>query len=343
MWGRILGTGLILFLSNCASPNPLPPDVNYAPVLDNNSATMSDGYVLPISSWVPDGKITAVVLALHGFNDYRNAFAGTGPFLAKHGILTYAFDQRGFGETEGFGLWAGTDRMISDLRALTRLLRLRHPGLPLFLMGESMGAAVIMAALGRPDPLDVNGVILIAPAVWTRDTMPWYQRVALWIGAHAFPFIRVSGKDLNITPSDNTEMLAALTLDPLVIKKTRIGTIDGLANLMDEAAASSGRIRVPALILYGNRDQIIPKRPVCRMLHALPPVPQGQWRLAVYPDGYHMLTRDLEAAIVRWDIAQWINHPNAPLPSGYERRRDGLTTDCSNLWRCRISIRPDHS
>jgi len=304
---------------------------------------MSDGYVLPISSWVPDGKITAVVLALHGFNDYRHAFAGTGPFLARHGILTYAFDQRGFGETEGFGLWAGTDRMVQDLHTLVRLLRSRHPGLPLFLMGESMGGAVIMAALGRPDPLQTDGAILIAPAVWSRDTMPWYQRVALWIGAHAFPSLRVSGKGLGITPSDNIEMLRTLSVDPLVIKKTRIDTIDGLTNLMDEAAATLGKIRGPGLILYGNHDEIIPKKPVCRMLHTLPPVPQRQWRLAVYPDGYHMLTRDLEAAVVRGDIAQWINHPNAPLPSGHERRRNSLAADCSNLWRCRISIRPDHS
>jgi len=335
--------GLLTFFSSCASSNSLQPAVNHPPTIDTDSSTMSDGSILPISSWIPDGKITAVALALHGFNDYRNAFAGTGPFLAKHGILTYAFDQRGFGKTRGFGLWAGTDRMISDLRALARLLRFRHPDHPLFLMGESMGAAVIMAALGRSDPLDVNGVILIAPAVWTRDTMPWYQRVALWIGAHAFPSLRVSGKGLGITPSDNIEMLRALSVDPLVIKKTRIDTIDGLTNLMDEAAAASGKIRVPGLILYGDHDEIIPKKPVCRMLHTLPPVHQRQWRLAVYPDGYHMLTRDLEAAVVRGDIAQWINHPNAPLPSGHERRRDGLAADCSNLWRCHISIRPDHS
>ena len=41
-------------------------------------------------------------------------------------------------------------------------------------------------------------------------------------------------------------------------------------------------------------------------------------RAAVYPDGYHMLLRDLQAAVVHRDVLSWIDAAAAPLPSGAE-------------------------
>ena len=54
--------------------------------------------------------VRAVILALHGFNDYSNAFEGPGEVWAGHGIATYAYDQRGFGAAPERGLWPGTRR-----------------------------------------------------------------------------------------------------------------------------------------------------------------------------------------------------------------------------------------
>jgi acylglycerol lipase len=71
---------------------------------------------------------------------------------------------------------------------------------------------------------------------------------------------------------------------------------------------------MPTLVLYGERDEIIRPRPTCRMLSALP----ASARVAVYPDGYHMLTRDLGARVVLEDMAAWLADPTAPLPSGHE-------------------------
>ena len=61
------------------------------------TTSADDGATLPLKSWLPDGKPKAVILALHGFNDYSNAFKDSGEEWAKHGIATFAYDQRGFG------------------------------------------------------------------------------------------------------------------------------------------------------------------------------------------------------------------------------------------------------
>lgn len=307
-----------LLLSACATaPHPAGPDVQ-TPVLDADAMVAADGARLPLRSWVPAAGPKAVVIAIHGMNDYSNAFDGPGKALAAKGIAVYAYDQRGFGRGPHPGWWSSTAAMAADLRTAARLLAARHPGTPLYLLGESMGGAVtIEAAVHVPMP-EVKGVILSAPAVWGRSSMPWYQRAALWLAYQVAPGWTLTGRGLKIQPSDNIEMLRALSRDPLVIKETRVESIHGMVDLMDAAQADAPRLELPALLLYGAHDEIIPPEPTWAAVAALPRLGASQ-RAALYANGWHMLLRDLQAQVVIDDIAAWIVDASVPLPSGADR------------------------
>jgi alpha-beta hydrolase superfamily lysophospholipase len=295
-----------------AAPSGKPPELLTARVV------MDDGYSLPLTLWQADTAPRAVVLALHGFNDYRNAFETTGRALAVYGIVTYAYDQRGFGETAQRGIWPGSRRLQDDARQVVALLRRKHPHVPLYLLGDSMGGAVVMGVVNSATAAPVDGVILVAPAVRGWHTLPLWQRATLWLSAHTLPAQTVTGEGLEIMASDHIDMLRTMARDPLIIKETRIDAIYGLADLMDTALLASPRFTTPALILYGERDEIIPRVPFCMLLNALPAPPDGQWRLVLYPEGYHMLTRDLQADVVLADIAAWLLDRRTPLPSEHE-------------------------
>jgi acylglycerol lipase len=197
-----------------------------------------------------------------------------------------------------------------------------YPGTPLFLLGESMGGAVAVVALtgesGTQIP-DVDGVILTAPAVWGRPTMDLLPRLALWAGARLMPGLTLTGRGLKIKPSDNIAMLRALANDPLMIHATRIDTIYGLVDLMDAALASGTLLDTPLFVMYGAKDEIIPRVPMRRFVDTLPAEPMHPRKLAWYENGYHMLLRDLEGPIVIADVASWVLTPAAPLPSGADR------------------------
>lgn len=304
----------LAWLAGCATPLVQQRGEHLTtPRLEADRVVAADGAALPLSVWRPQGTPRAVVLALHGFNDYRQAFAEVGPFLAARGIATYAYDQRGFGATEQRGIWPGTALLVDDARTVAALLRQAHPGRPLYLLGESMGGAVAMSVLAET-PAAADGTVLAAAAVWGRATMNPLQRAALWLVAHSVPGLQLSGRGLGITASDNVAMLRALGRDPLMLKEARADALWGMANLMDRALAAAPGLTVPALVLYGERDEIIPRRPTCRMLATL----ASSARVAIYPNGYHMLTRDLGARVVLEDLATWLADPAAPLPSGYE-------------------------
>lgn len=321
---RFLVLGLALVAAACA-PRLAPPGPGpAAPRMDLAAGVFQarDGTRLPLRAWLPtgDGAPKALVLALHGFNDYSAAFAAPGTYLARQGIATFAYDQRGFGAAPNRGLWAGSAALSADLADAARALRARYPGVPLYLLGDSMGGAVVAVAVTGPDAPPADGIILAAPAVWARSAMPWPYRVALWISARTVPWMDITGRDLGIQASDNIDMLIALGRDPLVLKETRVDAVVGLVDLMDQGLAAAPNLKMPALLLYGEKDEVIPADPVLRFWRDLPATARPRQRRALYANGWHMLLRDLQAKVVLDDIVQWIADPRAPLPSGAEAR-----------------------
>jgi alpha-beta hydrolase superfamily lysophospholipase len=278
----------------------------------------ADATVLPVRHWLPAaGPVRAVLVALHGFNDYSKFFEAPGGYLRQRGVACYAYDQRGFGHAPARGEWPGTAAYVDDLRDFVDQVRRRHPGVPVYLLGESMGGAVAIVAAASPRAPAFDGMILAAPAVWGRATMPWYQRWLLAFTARILPELQLTGEGLNILPSDNIEMLRGLGRDPLVIKATRVDAIYGLANLMDRALERAPRLRLPTLLLYGEKDQVVPREPVYRMIATMP----AGVRTAFYEQGYHLLLRDLHADRPWADIVAWIGDHDAPFPSGADRRQ----------------------
>lgn len=311
----------LTLLAACAPERqPAGPRIE-APRLADDAFVAGDGARLPLHAWRAQGPPRAVVLGVHGLNDYGNAFAIPAVAWTQAGVAVYAYDQRGFGAAGVPGVWAGAATLIDDLEDAAAALRRRHPALPIHIVGVSMGGAVTAAALADGKLRDVAGAVLVAPAIWARETMPLPHRIALWLAARLAPSLRLSGQGLGIVPSDNVEMLRALGRDPLVLRETRADTLAGLADLMDRAWAGLAALppaAAPVLLLYGAKDELIPRGPTERAVCRMGAASGAATRAAVYRDGYHMLLRDLGAATVHADVLSWIDDADAPLPSGAE-------------------------
>ena len=307
------GLAAALLLAACAPSFGPGVTGSVPPSVGDDVVIARDGTQLPLRRWDAEGgKPRAVIVALHGMSDYSNAFDMPGRFWATQGITTLAYDQRGFGQNGHPGVWAGADVMRADLHDAIAAARARYPGVPVFALGESMGGAVVLTALAAAPKLDVDGVILVAPAVWSRGDMPLTYRAALFLGAHLLPGMILSNSAashvVTIIPSDNLAMLRALGRDPLFQKQTRTATLYGLVNLMDEARSAPDRIArtPPLLFLYGANDQIIPARSTEGVIAALKAKPDVAMTVQRYAHGYHMLLRDLEGETVDQGAADWI-------------------------------------
>lgn len=317
---KILGPFLLALVAVTACAPRVAPDggIDAATArVTDDTLRMPDGARLPLHVWPArrdgDEGPDAVILGVHGFNDYGMGLDLAASYFAANDITVYAYDQRGFGAAPNRGIWPGERRLTRDFRHAVTLIKARHPNVPVHVLGVSMGGAVVLATAERGRFPDVDGIILSAPAVWARETMPFYQRWALWLGAHTLPWLTLTGEGLDRYPTDNMIALRRLSLDPKVIKATRIDAMHGLVNLMDRAFNAADSLPAPALVLYGDNDEIVPAAPTRRFWSRL--ADRDGIRKALYPEGWHMLLRDRQAYTVWRDIRSWMRDPTAPLPS----------------------------
>lgn len=305
------------WLVACSPVEQLHKETTRKPEFSKEHIITSDDHVLPLRVWAPaePEQPTAAIIALHGFNDYSYAFRVPGEYMAKRGIAVFAYDQRGFGKTKEHGIWGGKENLMRDAVDVVNVVKNRYPNIPVYLLGESMGGAVVVSTLATYPDLPVDGAILTAPALWGNETMNGFYRITLWMMAHTFPGMELTGSGLKIQASDNIEILREMGRDPNIIKSTRVDAIYGVVSLMDYAYTSLPLVKKPLMLLYGANDQVIPKEPVRKAIGLF----EQPVKVVYYPTGYHMLLRDLKGEIVLNDIVSWIKYPTGPSPSGYDQ------------------------
>lgn len=275
---------------------------------DDHHWIAGDGYRLAFSAWSA-ARPSAIVVALHGMNDYGEAFAMPAKFWAENGVTTYAFDQRGFGRTEGDGRWPGSEMMVADTREFISLVRARHPGLPAYLVGESMGGAVAILTGATGGASGADAIVLVSPALlgWSHLSLP--ERAALWSMMQISPGSQLTGQGLNRQPSDNIPVLEALGRDPYVIKRTRVDAVYGLVELMEQAWQRAPDVKLPSLVVYAGDDQIVPSQPIEDLVHRMSNV-----RALCYADGFHMLLRDVKGERAWKEILAYITKREERVP-----------------------------
>ena len=111
------------------------------PRLEGDRFISFDGAALGLSHWdVANGEPWAVVVGLHGMDDYAGAFHLAAPYWASQGVATYAYDQRGFGRGAERGVWGGEGLMVEDLRTACTLVHPRSVG-PNCLQARSLSSS----------------------------------------------------------------------------------------------------------------------------------------------------------------------------------------------------------
>jgi alpha-beta hydrolase superfamily lysophospholipase len=123
-----------------------------------------------VRRWTPDsGAVKAAVQVVHGAAEYSRRYERFAHFLNAAGLVVYASDHRGHGETAqrsgklgvgGEDAWSG---MVKDQKQLTDIIRKDNPNLPIFLFGHSMGSMIAQDYSARWGT-DLRGVVLSGTA-----------------------------------------------------------------------------------------------------------------------------------------------------------------------------------
>jgi alpha-beta hydrolase superfamily lysophospholipase len=219
----------------------------------------NDGTALFAQTWQPvRATPTAVLVIVHGLKDHSTRYGPLAVQLSKRGISTYAFDLRGHGRSEGDRVWVEKfDDYLDDLDAFLKIVRAAEPGKPIFLMGHSMGGAIVTLDVLDRHP-DVAGLILSAPAI-QLDVSALKSGPARFLGS-AVPTLALMSLDDDLFSRDPASV-KAMHEDPLVYDDNGPArTIRELFRAMDRIDEKAEQLVCPLLVLHGTADQITDPR-----------------------------------------------------------------------------------
>lgn len=204
---------------------------------------------------LPEGDSTGVLLVCHGLGEHSGRYGSVEDALVPDGWAVYGLDHRGHGRSTGRR--AHLDKYadwLTDFDAFRMLVAARHPGLPLFLLGHSMGGQIALAyALDHGAGL--SGLVLSAPAL-ASNAVPKAAVPVLRLLARVAPTLRPAGIDPTKVSKDPA-VVADYLADPLVHHgNPTLGLSGALFGQFDVLPQRSRELRLPVLLQHGSLDEL---------------------------------------------------------------------------------------
>ena len=104
----------------------------------------ADGLELLVQSWKPTTETKGALIIVHGLKDYGDRYVEFCLAAARHGYSVHTLDLRGHGDSQGDRVWVDRfDEYLNDLGLFVKRVQSEEPGKKVFLMGHSMGGAIV--------------------------------------------------------------------------------------------------------------------------------------------------------------------------------------------------------
>lgn len=270
----------------------------------------SDGTAIHVRSWLPvESEPHGIVQIVHGMGEHSGRYGHLAARLVHLGFAVYADDHRGHGLSMGpvpgdLGP-DGWNLLVADELALTEILRERHPGLPVTLLGHSLGSfAVQQYVLGRSDLVDevvmsgttaVDGLFTEIAAAGgdligffnaefqpTRTDADWISRDEAQVDAYnADPWCGFAIDDTNMV-----SLAAAATglSDPATVRADL-----PIYVMVGDKGPLNGKLRLSDLLIERYRDAGL-----------------TDLTYRVYPDARYEVLNEINRDEVEADLLAWI-------------------------------------
>jgi len=276
---------------------------------NNGKLKTSDGVELFWQSWQADSP-SGVIVLVHGLADHSSRYTGLGQFLAAHDWTVYAVDLRGHGKSSD-GLKPGRVHVdqfsdyANDVDAMLAHAKQQHPGLPLVILGHSMGGLIALTyALDHPDQLD--GVVLSSPALGTHPDArpPAILNLLVRFLARIKPDL-LFPSDLDTSAvSRDSDVVKDYIDDPLVSEKVSAGWYVGITKAIDDIQGRAAELKIPSLLMQSGADRLIDPNVAPQWVKGAP----GELvKLVVWDDLYHEMFNEPEKDKVQACVLEWLS------------------------------------
>jgi alpha-beta hydrolase superfamily lysophospholipase len=294
--------------------------------------TANDHTRLYVNQWMPDIPPRAVVMLSHGMAEHGGRYARLAQALCAAGLGVYALDQRGHGRTAEagtVGLYAESDgwnKVVGDLASLNQHIGQQHPGLPIILLGHSMGSYISQAYLLHHSA-SLHGAILSGSN---------FQPVALYRAAQIIARIERARQGLrgrsalidflsfgsfNKAFKPNRTAFDWLSRDPVEVdnyindplcgfrctNQLWIDLLGGLQQISKVSNLAQIDPGLPILVMGGDCDPVSEGKRLKDLAHALREAGCQDVQLTLYPQARHEVFNETNRDEVTADLLAWLD------------------------------------
>ena len=263
----------------------------------------NDGLRLYEQAWLPEGAPLAGTAIVHGYAEHSSRYDHVGRWFAERGYAVSAFDLRGHGYSDGERVLVSSFREhLEDVDVFLDVARRRSPAAPLFLLGHSMGGAIVALCEVMRHP-QVDGIILSGPAIAGRSGGGAIVAGVLAAIGRIFPKLPLISLDAAAVSRD-PDVVARYDADPLVYRgRMPAGTLAAAIRAVRAIDHNAERAAAPLLVMHGSEDQLADPEG-SRQLYARAGSPDKT--LKIYDGLYHEILNEPEQQEVMSDIAAWL-------------------------------------
>ena len=218
----------------------------------------------------------------------------------------------GFGRNDNFGFWYPLELHTQVIKEELLKLKKRYPQKKIFLLGESMGGAIITSLMTHEKDLPIEGAVLVAPALWNFSQKNFFKSLFMSLISKIFPNLKVNSKGwVDVQASDNQEVLKELSEDKYFIHHPNLKSLYGIIELMDESYKDAktffSQPGYNTLVVIPIKDEIVPRKPLIELLE-LTKIKSYDFysNFLIFKSSYHMILRDIKGDNVTEEIKKWV-------------------------------------
>jgi alpha-beta hydrolase superfamily lysophospholipase len=271
--------------------------------------TLSDAGDRYRRSWLPP-EPTRILILVHGFAEHTGRYDEMAMYFAERGFAVHAYDQAGHGRTAGArGHVDHFERLVEELTRFIERVGLDHPGLPITLVGHSMGGLVVAATAVFSHP-PVDRIVLSGALLDLGSGGGLRRQLSLLLARLLSVVAPRVGFATGLDPaglSRDPEVIRRYCEDPYVKDRMSARFAAELNRFVARVGPSAGRVERPMLILHGEADPICPPSG-SRGFHAgLTPSIAEVSALRVYPDLRHEIFQEPEREQIWLAMLDWLD------------------------------------
>lgn len=254
-----------------------------------------DGTELYMKQDIPDAPKAAVVI-VHGLCEHQGRYDYVTDSLNKNGIAVFRFDHRGHGRSAGKRVFYNTfNEIADDVNAAVKIAEAQYPGLPLFVLGHSMGGYAT-ALFGSLYPGRVTGIML--SGALTRFNHKLMGELPM-PGAPDVYFENALGSGV----CSDAAVVEAYANDPYVEKQISVGLCNTMGDGVNWLKENPGKFKYPVLVMHGCNDGLVSEKDSRDFFGEIASEDKG---LVIYPHLFHEILNEPSKDEIIGDMLRWI-------------------------------------